>query len=198
MKYQKGRGNVVSIYRCPRHSVHGTCEAPSSISADRLEEYVLAQFLARASDVNGAHQLENDDGAAAVEAALEAERTYKAWLTNTAMQQALGADYDARLLALKGAWDDARAAIPSPSSNLVGASTLAEHVAEIREAGEIAALRELLSTGIQAVFVRPAASRAKNLPIEDRVRIVWMDEEPVDVPHRGGAWTPRPFTWSQG
>jgi hypothetical protein len=42
--------------------------------------------------------------------------------------------------------------------------------------------------------VRPAASRA-HLPIGERVKIVWMDDEPVDVPHRGERFDPRAFTW---
>jgi hypothetical protein len=56
-------------------------------------------------------------------------------------------------------------------------------------------LREPLSTAIQAIFVRPAASRARNLLTEDRVKIVWMDDEPVDVPHRGERFEPKPYTW---
>jgi DNA invertase Pin-like site-specific DNA recombinase len=195
MKYQKARENAVAIYRCPRHSVHGTCSAPSSISADRLEDHVIEQFLARALEIRDARLLEGEDAAEAVGAALEAERAYRAWLTNTAMQEALGADYEARLLALRAAWDDAKATIPVPTSAAIRSGSLAELIEELRADGDANGLRELLSTGVQAVFVRPAVSRAKNLPIEDRVHIVWMDEEPIEVPQRGGRFEPKPFTW---
>ena len=56
-------------------------------------------------------------------------------------------------------------------------------------------LRELLAAGIQAVFIRPAASRARNLPVEDRVRIVWADDDPVELPRRGVESIPEPFDW---
>lgn len=199
MKYQKARGNSQSIYRCSSAttSVAGRCPSPSSISADRLEAYVIEQFLARASETRSAERLE-DNGASieAAEAALEAERRYKAFLVNVDMQAALGDDdYNLRLVALKGAWDEAQAAIPAPVSSAVGSASLEHLVNELRAEDDIKNLRELLATTIRAVFVRPAASRAKNLPTSNRVKIVWMDDDPVELPHRGEAFAPRPFEW---
>jgi site-specific DNA recombinase len=196
MKYQKARGASQAIYRCPKHSVHGICPAPSSISGARLEEYVVEQFLAYASEVGGGELVEDDGGSAeAAQVALEAERTYKAWLTNTAMREALGDDYDVRLVALKRAWDETRAAIPHPTSKPVNFKQLEELVESLRAHGDARNLRELLATGIQAVFVRAAASRANNVALEDRVHIVWMDNEPVHVPRRGTRFEPKAFTW---
>jgi hypothetical protein len=68
-------------------------------------------------------------------------------------------------------------------------------VAELRRRGDVASLRELLGSAIQAVFIRPAASRARNLPIENRVRIVWQDEEPLELPRRGERFEPRAYAW---
>ena len=65
----------------------------------------------------------------------------------------------------------------------------------LTETGEIEKARELLARHIQAVFVRPAASRAHNLPIADRVHIVWADEPELVLPKRGTRFVPRPYTW---
>jgi len=56
--------------------------------------------------------------------------------------------------------------------------------------------RHALSKDIQAVFVRPAASRSNKLPIEDRVRIVWSHEELLELPRRGERFEPRPYVWT--
>lgn len=46
-------------------------------------------------------------------------------------------------------------------------------------------------------FVRPTASQARNLPIVDRVRIVWADEPKLALPTRGERFEPRPYTWTE-
>jgi site-specific DNA recombinase len=196
MKYQAARGKTLAIYRCSRQTVHGTCEAPSSISATKLETFVVEQFLARASSISELQQLDNEDSVEAIETAFAAEGRYRAALTNVELRATIGdTDHDALLAALKEAWEDAKAAIPATVSASIGSATLTELIDELRANGDIKGLRELLSTGIQAVFVRPAASRAHNLPIEDRVKILWIDDEPVDVPHRGKRFEPQSFTW---
>jgi hypothetical protein len=100
--------------------------------------------------------------------------------------------------ALHEEWQRALAEIPeAPPSR---AETLADVdvaglVDELQRRGDTASLRELLASAIQAVFVRPAASRARNLPIEDRVRVVWRDEEPLVLPRRGERFEPRAYAW---
>jgi DNA invertase Pin-like site-specific DNA recombinase len=54
MRSQSARGNTIATYRCSTTSVHGRCPAPTSISLERLETYVIDQFLERASV--GLHQ----------------------------------------------------------------------------------------------------------------------------------------------
>jgi hypothetical protein len=65
-------------------------------------------------------------------------------------------DFNARLVARKRAWDDAKDAVPSRVPTAIGSSSVQELVAELRESHDVRGLRELLATGIQAVLVRPA------------------------------------------
>ncbi len=200
MRSQAPRGTTVGTYRCSTTSVHGRCPAPSTISLKRLDEYVVEQFLAHAGELRlrqvatADHAIDQLAGAAA-----EAEASYREALTNIELRQQIGAaDHDRMVAALHEAWRRALAAIPEapvarpePRADV----DVAELVAELRRRGDVAALRELLASAIQAVFVRPAASRARNLPIEDRVRIVWRDEEPLELPRRGERFEPRAYAW---
>ena len=199
LKAKTHRGERASLYRCmTAQSVHGRCAAPTSVSRAALEAYVLEQFLVRRDVRLEAVEEADEERAEAVQAALEAEHAYRAWLVNTAMQEALGSDYDARLLALKQAWDDAVAAIPpAQTSAAIDSVNLRQLVDDLLAGGDVDNLRELLATQIQAVFVRPAASRVRGLPIADRVHIVWVDEPALDLPKRGSRWTPRLYTFPE-
>ena len=132
-------------------------------------------------------------------AAAEAEQSYRQALTNIELRQRIGsADHDRMVAALHEEWQRALAEIPEAPvarSEALPDVDLAELVAELQRRGDVASLRELLGSAIQAVFVRPAASRARNLPIEDRVRIVWRDEEPLELPRRGERFEPRAYAW---
>ena len=73
--------------------------------------------------------------------------------------------------------------------------TIADLVATLRDTDATKDLRELLGSGVQAVFVRKAGSRRRNLPVDDRVHIVWADDSPLDLPRRGHRFEPRAFAW---
>ena len=50
------------------------------------------------------------------------------------------------------------------------------------------------------VLVRPPASRANNLPIEDRIAIIWRDDplaDEIELPRRGVSKTFEPLTWEK-
>jgi hypothetical protein len=200
MRSQAPRGTTVGTYRCVTTTVHGRCPSPSSVSLNRLDDYVLEQFLDRAGELRLRQEATPDDtlDKLAVIAA-EAEASYRLALTNTDLRQQIGAaDHDQLVATLHREWQEALAAIPEPTPEALGPlgnRELAELVTELQSRGDVDSLRELLSSAIQAVFVRPAASRARNLPIEDRVRIVWADEEPLELPRRGERFEPRAYSW---
>ncbi len=199
MKGQVRKGNALSIYRCPTSTVHGRCPQPVSVAMEKLDEYVLEAFLARAGSVRLTQVPEDDEAARLENAAAEAERRYTSALTNVELRAQLGdADHDAMLVALREARDGAQDAVPRrrrERSTVLATADLASLVEELRQRGDVASLRELLASEIQAVFVRPAASRSHSLPISDRVQIVWADEDPLDLPRRGERFEPRAYVW---
>jgi len=73
--------------------------------------------------------------------------------------------------------------------------SLRELVEQLRGDGHNEELRSLLASGIEAVFIRPARSRARNLPVSDRVRIVFRGAENLELPRRGRRFEPRSYTW---
>jgi DNA invertase Pin-like site-specific DNA recombinase len=196
MKSQKATGTSSAVYRCPKHSVHGECPSPSTVTRLRVESHVIDAFVAWYSDL--AFSGSANDGDDGVSRALEAERAYRAELDNVALRNTIGAaDHDRLIAALHRDWQAALAeATPKPRPVAMPEGVaLAELVDVLVADGDDDGLRELLGSGIQAVFVRPAASRARNLPIADRIHIVWADDDSVDVPRRGLSFEPRPFDW---
>lgn len=198
MRSQPARGQSVAVYRCRTTSVNGRCPHPTTISQQRLEEHVLDAFLdhlnapAVASDEPQAAELE------LVQAAVDAERSYRHALTDTELRARIGDNDHAMMVAsLHTSWQEASAIIPQQRRTpTIGTSDLSAFVADLRERGEVLDLRQLLATAIQAVFVRPAASRSHNLAIGDRVQIVWVDEPQLELPKRGSRFEPRAYTFA--
>lgn len=198
MRSQQARGKTIATYRCSTTSIYGRCPAPTSISLERLEQYVIDQFLERASV--GLRQTNEpaEDEEELVHAAIEAEHMYRDALTNVELRQRIGAaDHDAMIASLHQAWQDALAKVPTPSANGSGldSADLSRLLEQLRRERNVDGLRELLGSAIQAVFVRPAASRQRNLPVSDRVKIVWRDEPSLELPKRGTRFEPRSFAW---
>jgi DNA invertase Pin-like site-specific DNA recombinase len=198
MRSQPPRNGAVGVYRCRTSSPSGRCESPSTISQTRLEEHVIARFLERVSDLRGVQVADDDDGfQEAAQAATEAERLYRETLTNTELAATLGAtDFGMMVASLKERWQEALVAVPVQRPHAATRTIdIAGLVAELQRRGDVQGLRELLASEIQAVFVRPAASRARSLPIEDRVCIVWSDDPPLVLPKRGERFETRSYDW---
>ena len=60
MKSQKASETSAGVYRCPKHTRHGECEAPSTITKALIEKYVIEQFVQRYEDLDLAGR-EDDD-----------------------------------------------------------------------------------------------------------------------------------------
>jgi DNA invertase Pin-like site-specific DNA recombinase len=208
MKPQAAGKTSPAIYRCVTTSVHGRCKSPSTISKTRLEAHVLEEFVSAADayfvgvkDSNG----RDPEWHALSRAADDAERSYRTALLNTELRDKIGEeDHARRIMALHDAWQaelaklevtrtasSAMLALPAPPAGI----SLREFVANLRAKGANDELRGLLSEGIEAIFVRPAASKARNLPVADRVKIVFRGSEPLDLPKRGRRFEPRAFAW---
>jgi DNA invertase Pin-like site-specific DNA recombinase len=200
MRPQKARGATVGTYRCATDTASGKCPHPSSISMNRLHDFVLEQFTVRAFASESEPQQKQEDSAprAALEEAqreLDEVRALEGELRPAVFAQALNAALDnvekAQEYVVEGqTFDDQDVAL------LVNAALpLLDESKQLDSVGT-QTVRAALAREIQAVFVRPAASRSNKLPISDRVRIVWSDEESLELPRRGERFEPRPYVWN--
>src|SRR5262249_2058836 len=151
------------VYRCTKHTPGGTCEETSVVSRKPIDEYVLEQFLARTR--LEMEQVTDDETDSLVATAVEAENAFRSVLGDTELAKQLGpADHGRLVATYQQNWQTALEAIPGTRSVAFGNVDLAKLVADLRDAGNIDGLRELLGADIQAVFVRRAASRAHKCP----------------------------------
>ena len=214
MRPQKGSGKgkrKVGSYRCQCDSANGRCEHPSVIVMSRLDEYVLEAFFDRVILGRENEPVEQDNSYAvaaleeAREALVEIERLHRdgelgAVAYGKALEAALVEVASAeRELAARQTIDIGAAAVDlrPQLEETQGRLEAGESVVDLmRENGGLELARRSLASEIEAVFVRPAASRSKTLPISDRVKIVWAGEEELELPKRGhAAFAPTPYTW---
>jgi len=209
MRPQKARGKTIGTYRCATDTASGRCPHPSSISMNRLHDFVLEQFTARALSSEDEPRQRKDDSAARAtlqeaQRELEEVKALENELRPAVFAQALNAALDKveeaqEALADVGSFDDHDVAL---LANAV-LPLIAEY--EDTETGERTPIkldsagtrkvRAALAREIASVFVRPAASRSNKLPISDRVKIVWAGEEELELPRRGERFEPRAYAW---
>ncbi len=203
MKAQKARGKTVAVYRCPKHHPEGPCPQPSTISMDRLDDYILSEFSAFLLSKPDSPQARLEDPALRF-ALEEAQAKLEGVLADEEKLREYGVFEQARDAAVERI-EQTKQALSSPL--LLDTENVAEEMllaAQLR-AGERPLglldeegrrmMRSILAKEIRAVFVRPAASRSHSLPIGDRVRIVWRDDQPLELPKRGERYQPRAYAW---
>lgn len=207
MRPQKARGQTIATYRCATETASGRCPRPTSISMVRLDDFVFETFAERffATESEATRSPDDSEALATVENAKQAlaeVEALKSELRPVAYARAL----DVALAEVEKAEDELRArqglrsfsaedALPLLDENIARIAAGGRPLEGMNEAG-IALLRRSVADDIRAVFVRPAASRSKTLPIEDRVKIVWRgDEELLELPKRGERFEPRPYGW---
>ena len=206
MRPQKARGKTIATYRCATETASGRCPHPTSISMSRLDEFVLTQFTLRAFYEPAEPRTDHDDSAARATLAeaqreLDEVKTLEGELRPAVYAQALDTALDnleaaQAKLSEAASFDDHDAArIVNAALPLLSAASLVAGEYDLDELGR-KTVRAALGRDVQAVFVRPAASRSKTLPIEDRVRIVWCDEDALELPHRGERFEPRAYVWN--
>ena len=201
MKSQEAGKSAKALYRCTTTSVHGRCQSPSTIAKARLEEYVLDAFVAQADTLFVASRVDDDDELQGLLLEAEAaERSYRNALTNIELRRRIGdADHDQMIARVYDEWRAKLAEVeksePRASATIPEGVTLRALVEDLRARGENEELRSLLADGIDAVFVRPAASRSHSLPVADRVHIVWRGTEKLELPRRGRRFEPRAYHW---
>jgi site-specific DNA recombinase len=211
MRPQKARAKTVGSYRCATETTSSRCPHPSSISMNRLEDYVFEQVTERffLREHETAERPDDAEARAALDEARQAVAEVEALreeLHPKAYAQALSkamndVDRAERELTSRTSLTNldpeglAEAALPQVEAEMRRVQA-GGRVLEGLDATGIRLLRAWIARDVRAVFVRPAASRSKTLPIEDRVKIVWReDEEHLELPQRGERFAPRAYTW---
>ena len=186
------KGNYPGQYRCVMHHSAGDCSAAASVSRDKLDAYVVAQFAAHLGDVAGQTLISAPEVEGAYERLQEAESELAAFRDDLRIRSVLGQDgflagLQARtsaVAATQQALDRAQAGAPSPD---LGASL------DDWESLSILERRALLRSGIDCIFVRRWRF---NAPMNERALILWHGEAPNDLPRPGvAAKTVRSFDW---
>ena len=197
MKPQSASKTSRAVYRCTKKSVHGVCPEPATVTKERIETYVIEQFLQGFPNL-AIHQSPDETDSDVLAEAVAAEQAYRAQLDNLELRTTIGdVDHDRLIATLHRQWQEKLAAVsdvPTPSPLPEGMS-LEGLVSTLQAEGRTEELRELLGSGIEVVFVRTAASRRRDLPIADRVKIVWRGDVTLDLPRRGQRFEPRRVTW---
>ena len=184
-------GDRARIYRCRGRHAGGTCEHRPAALASVIEPHVERLFFEAVGALEAAPttSIEVEDAASALEVA---ERDLTAFRDDERIVGVLGQDgYVEGLQVRKAAVDDARARL----GDLAGAGGSLPDRATLEATWPDLDVKErnhLLRSAIDAIFMRPG----RDLPIEDRVLILFRGEAPDDLPGRGQKPQPiRPFAW---
>lgn len=212
MRSQKARGKTVGSYRCSTETASGRCPHPSSISMNRIDDFVMRQYLLRetfekmVSQPKPNEQASRHEEAHALEDLAEAQRALAEVqaLEGTVRPAAYAAALDTALGDVEKAQERVTLSAPVSTGELmlgrlpeIERLVAGERLLDVLRPEDMRHLRAALSNKLRVVFVRPAASRSKTLPIEDRVRIIWKDDpEEIELPRRGEVFTPRPYVWT--
>lgn len=192
MKTDRGGRPRVRIYRCRGRHGAGRCPAPASVTAEIAEEYVVERFLARYGRLQVRPLEQSRDLHQAREVLAEAEAELTAFASETRIRKALGHDrYVSQLEARAAAVDEAQTEVDRAQRAARGVGlAVMPNVWRQLEPDE---RRALLRAGIDAVFLR----RTGNLPIAERVRVVWAGEGEDDLPGPGHRVGIRSFDWHE-
>jgi DNA invertase Pin-like site-specific DNA recombinase len=187
------RSRGVEVLRCRRHYALGDCTEPVEAAAHLVEPVVVARFfealapggiLARPAD----EEAELDALRAALEAA---ERELSEYISAVSVSELGAALYRQGLEPRQKAVEQARDALEAAATTAPGLPDLVD-IQDEWENLTIAERRELLSAGLDAVFV----ARDDGRPVADRVTLVWKGHRPdlvAALPRRGRVTEPHPL-----
>lgn len=186
-------GKNIRVYRCVKHHGGGLCPAPATVTAERVEDFVLGEVQDQWQARFAVTIEEPASSASAEEVAArlaEARSELELFAHDVAARRLLGDGYHAALearanavSAVEGEW----LALDAKQRE-AAASEISWDSLDRKE------LREVLAGALDAVYVR----RGRNLAVEDRSCLVWTGELDGDAPTRGQAVTVfRSFEWPE-
>jgi site-specific DNA recombinase len=175
-----------SNYVCRRRHAGGICPEPSRVSVGRADPFVEQAFLEWVAQQEpivfvGTPRTDDLDNLVARVEAAEAELVaYRdANLVSVIGREAYVSGLEERQHLL----DEARRALADVQRSRTVSARRFETL-ELWPTLPISAKRRLLASVIDAVFCRRSASHSRHEPIGDRLRVLWHDEAPVDLPDR--------------
>jgi site-specific DNA recombinase len=185
-----GAGSKPSIYQCTTPE----CDRRyTTVTVERLDAEVTAQFF---DHLDAFHVRAVDSGELDAARTTVAERTGEverlAAVVPThprAIEAHQGALREAELL-LAGA-EDRLAQLLASAEGTLDADELRDQWPELT----IAERREILRAGIDTILVRRASSRTWNLPVADRMRVLFRGEAPDALVDNGRSGVVRGWAW---
>jgi site-specific DNA recombinase len=171
------RPNPTRVYRCRAIHSAGACPEPASIFRDALDHYVEAVW--REQMESQALSIKQDSEALQVTSAKlqAAEEELTAFASDLTARRVLGDGYHAALEARAAAVDEAQAELQRASASAASADTI-----EGYDDRPVEERKRILSSSIDAVIVKRADAQ---VPLDERVTILWRGEGPDDLPRRG-------------
>jgi site-specific DNA recombinase len=169
-------------YRCRGRSNAGVCSAPARISALRVERYVEDVFLARIRAIGPLRLIAEpnpdyspEDARARIVAAEMELVTYRdANLISVIGKEAYLEGLQVRVQALRDADATLRAAETETGGLSPGVYDVVDDLWPTYSADE---KREVLAVALERIEVEKASRPGQGTRVEDRVRLVWRDDE---------------------
>lgn len=176
-------GSLLRMYRCRGAKSAGKCPAPTSVLARVIEPWVVDRFLERAE----AAEVEAVTLTTDVEDAEERRDTARAQLDAYLAADIEGmvgieryrAELERRAAVLQAAEDELAKALER-----AGGGASIRNISERWPTYDLPERRQLLSLGIDAIFLRRAPRQGLS-DLDNRVLIAWRGEGPDDLPGRG-------------
>lgn len=212
MRTMPGRPSTIPVYRCHCTNAETKCPHPVTISMSALDEYVYAEWVERIWETRVANsnktERDNSDAKAELEAANAAYEELQA--AEDELDPLAYAKAETKIIdRIKQAEEAVSSFVPKDLGRMAEEAmphfeqTMARIVAgESPLAGlppeAIKLMRQAMARDMRAVFVRPAQTKGRGSKAEDRVKILWADDDLPAMPRRGVTFTPTPYTWDEG
>lgn len=171
------KSNKTPVYRCRTIHSAGVCPAPASVSAQQLDDYIERLWRQQMADQAVAIQPDSDSLQQATDTLTEAERELDAFASDLTARRVLGRRFHTALEARAAAVEQAQTALQRAMTQSVDGEVI-----ESYQDLSVPERRRILGSSLDAVIVNRAP---RQVPLPERVTILWRGEGPDDLPRRG-------------
>jgi hypothetical protein len=181
----KGRdGGRLAIYRCRGAKAAGKCPAPSSVLARLIEPWVVERFMERAGEADASAARLNSDIAGAEKKVKSARAQLDSYI-EADIEGAVGVErYRGELRRRRDILDTAEEELARVHERAGGDLPDPTVLRATWPDLDLAERRQLLSLGIDAIFLRRAPRQGLSA-LDSRTLVHWRSEGPDDLPGPG-------------